>query len=120
MKPIAALFWVGFITFQSISAGWLGIMVQDLSPQTAARYGLLITQGVVVVRVQFNSPAMIGGIEEGDVVLSLNGSKIPDSETLKKVVSGLPPGKAITLAVLRDRKEISLKIILGAAPMEGV
>lgn len=120
MKPIAALFWVGFIVFQPIGAGWLGIMVQDLTPRTAARHGLLITEGVVVVRVQFNSPAMRGGVKEGDIVLSVNEEKIPDSETLKKVVSSFPPGEAVTLAVFRNRKEISLDIVLGELPMDAV
>ncbi len=120
MKTVAALFWAGFITFQAVSTGWLGIMVQDLTPRDAVRYGLLITEGVVVVRVQFNSPAMEGGVEEGDVVLSLNGKKIPTAERLKEVVSNLQPGEEIMLVVLRDREETSLKIIIGSMPMDAV
>lgn len=105
---------MGFIIFQWVSGGWLGIMVQDLTPQLAIRHGLLVTEGVIVARVEFNSPAFSGGLEEGDVIITVNDKKIPNAEILKKVISKLSPGKLIQLTVLRDRREKVLKIQLGA------
>lgn len=108
------------VVFHWISGGWLGVMVQDLTPQLAARHGLRIETGVMVTRVQFNSPAMRGGVQEGDVVVSVNGKQIPDSETLKQVVTRLAPGKPIDLVVLREGGETTLQIVLGEIPRDAV
>lgn len=105
---------MGFIIFQWASGGWLGIMVQDITPQIAIRHGLLVTEGVLVARVQFNSPAMSAGLEEGDVIISINNKKIPNAKRLKKVISNFSPGKWIKVMILRDRREKSLEIELGA------
>ncbi len=95
-------------------------MVQDLTPRLAIQYGILTTEGVVVVRVQFNSPAMDGGLEEGDVILALNGKKIVNAAALKDSVLNHPSGQDISLLVLRDRNEMTLTITLGSGPMDAV
>ena len=120
MKQATKLCLAVVVVFQWISGGWLGVMVQDLTPELAARHGLRIETGVMVTRVQFNSPAMRGGVQEGDVVVSVNGKQIPDSETLKQVVTRLAPGKPIDLVVLREGGEKTLQIVLGEIPRDAV
>ena len=120
MKKIKKLFFVGLLAFQGVSGGWLGIMVQDLTPALAARYGIHRATGVVVSRVQFNSPAMVGGLKEGDVLISLNRQKIRDSKALKEIISRLSPGMSVDVIVLRARREKTLKIVLGAIPRDAV
>ncbi len=121
MKNLRQFALIAWISFQMVASGWLGIVVQDLSPQLAMRYGLRHQEGgAVVSRVQFGSPAMKGGLQEGDLIVSLSGEDIPDSETLKNILSRTPPGSRIALIVIRNRKESSLEIVLGTTPREAV
>jgi len=115
MKYAKRFFLIGLIAFLWVGGAWLGIVVQDLTPRIALRYGLLIQEGVLVTRVQFDSPAKKGGLEEGDVIIALDLKRIPDSKTLQKVISELSPGKSIDLLVIRERKKKTLRILLGAA-----
>ena len=116
MQKISRTLFFAFIALQPVASGWLGIVVQDLTPQLAFRYGLRSKDGTVVTRVQFNSPAMKAGLEEGDVIIALNEEKIPDSETLKNSLSNTPPGSRIHLTIIRNRIEKALEIILGSPP----
>ena len=107
---------IGLFFFQWVVAGWLGIMVQDLTPRMAARYGLLNKKGAIVARVQFGSPAMKGGLLEGDLIIFLDGKTIQDAEALKKTLSDIPPGSRINLVIIRNRQEEDLEITLGTPP----
>jgi len=118
VKKATQLVFFGLIAFQLAAGGWLGIVVQDLTPALAARYGIHRTSGALVTRVQFNSPAMAGGLQEGDVVISLNHEKIPNAKALKQVVTGLSSGIAIDVVVLRDRREKKLQVVLGTIPRD--
>ncbi|MFQ5596991.1 MAG: PDZ domain-containing protein [Nitrospiria bacterium] len=104
------------LVFQAVSGGWLGVIVQDLTPRLAFRYGLLVKEGSVVTRVQFDSPAMKGGLQEGDVIISLNGQKVSNSETLKKLLTNTPSGSHVDLVIIRHRQKKSLEILLGSPP----
>lgn len=116
MQKLSNRLLIGLFFFQWIVAGWLGIMVQDLTPRMAARYGLSNREGVIVARVQFGSPAMKGGLLEGDLIISLDGKKILGAEALKKVLSDIPPGSQIKLVIIRNRQEEGLEMTLGTPP----
>ena len=116
MRPLLRLFSAALISLLLVSGGWLGILVQDLTPQSALQHGLLVRGGVLVTRVQFNSPAMKGGLEEGDVIIALNDRKVSDSKALQKMIGRIEPGTEIRLTIVRRRKEKSLQVVLGAPP----
>jgi len=120
MKKIVPFFLIVWVSVQAGGAGWLGIVVQDLNPRLAMRYGLDHREGAIVSRVQFDSPAMKGGLREGDLIVSLNGKKTPDAKTLKQVLEQTPPGSGIELIVIRNRKETTLDIVLGSTPRDAV
>jgi serine protease Do len=107
---------VGWMTLQG--SGWLGITIQDLSPQMAMRLGIPGEEGVLVTGVQFGSPARKGGLEQGDVILSLNGKKIPNSEALRKEILQTSPGTAIQLSIIRNRSPKRIEIAVGTPPRE--
>lgn len=116
MQKISLLFLAGWLTLQG--PGWLGITVQDLTPQMAMRLGIPSEQGVLVTGVQFGSPAKKGGLEQGDVILSLNGEKISNSEALREEIIQIAPGTPIEVTIIRNRSEKKLEIAVGTLPRE--
>jgi len=116
MKRLFLIFLLGWAAVQG--PGWLGITVQDLTPQMAMRLGVRREGGVLVTGVQFGSPAKKGGLEQGDVILSLNGEAISNSEALRKEITRTPPGTSIELTIFRDRSEKKIEIAVGTLPRE--
>ena len=98
--------------------GWLGISIQDLSPDLAAGFGVPGMGGVLVADVVKDSPAEAGGLKAGDIIVELAGSPIKESTELQKRVAAIPPGKPTPLTVLRDRKPTKLSIKIGEQPTD--
>ncbi len=116
MRKFLSFVLLTVVAFQFVASGWLGILVQDLTPDLAARYRLSSTaEGVLVTRVEFGSPAMKAGLKEGDLIISLNNNKISDSAALVKEVSKLFPGDEVPMTIIRKRGTKNLSILLGSA-----
>jgi len=98
--------------------GWLGIVIQDLSPELAAGFGVAGTNGVLVSEVMAGSPAESAGLKAGDIIVELGGSPIKETTELQKRVAALPPGRSAPLAVLRDKKPTRLSVKIGEQPAE--
>ncbi len=94
--------------------------VSDLTPQLAARLGLLNLHGAFVINVRSGSPAQRGGVRHGDVIVSFNGEKILNSEALRNKISGVAPGATIQLTVIREREERTIAILVGEMPRDDV
>src|SRR6266852_3878671 len=98
--------------------GWLGVSIQDLSPDLAAGFGVPGAGGVLVADVIKDSPAAAGGLKAGDIIVELAGSPIKESTDLQKRVAAIPPGGPAALTVLRDRKPTKLSIKIGEQPTD--
>jgi serine protease Do len=98
--------------------GWLGIMIQDLTPELAESLGATATKGVVVSDVIPDSPAEKGGLKRGDIVQSLNGKPIDSANMLSRSVAALAPESAVTLEIIRDSKPVTVKLTIGTMPEE--
>jgi serine protease Do len=100
--------------------GWLGIGVQNLTPDLAGNFGLEEdARGVLVSHVEPNSPAEKGGLERGDVITRFQNKDVTDAQSLRELVGASKPGTEIKLRVLREGKEKSLTVRVGettAAP----
>ena len=96
--------------------GWLGIMIQDLTPELAESLGATATKGVVVSDVIPDSPAEKGGLKRGDIVQSLNGKPIDSANMLSRSVAALAPESAVTLEIIRDSKPVTVKLTIGTMP----
>lgn len=118
MRRLFFLFLIGWLTVQAPPAGWLGLTVQELTPQIAMRLGIRVMEGVFVAAVQPGSPADRGGVRAGDVIVSLNGKSISDPEALRREVSKIAPGTSIEVALHRGRQEKKIQISVGAPPRE--
>jgi len=93
--------------------GWLGVSIQDITPDLAKSLGITETTGALVSGVMKNSPAEKAGIKRGDIILELDGKTIGDSRILRNMVADNAPGKSVTITVLRKDKKELLKVILG-------
>lgn len=90
--------------------GWLGVRIQQVTPDIAEGLGLSGTKGALVADVTPGGPAAKGGIENGDLILAFNGKPIPDSRTLPRVVADTAIGKTVNVDVLRKGKKQTLRV----------
>jgi serine protease Do len=89
------------------STNRLGISVSTLSPQLAEYFGT--KEGVLVSSVTDNSAAAKAGIKAGDVITSVNGTAVNDPSDVRRRVTDLDDGDEFTIAVMRDKKTVTLK-----------
>jgi serine protease Do len=89
-------------TSGSISRGWLGVQIQNFTPELASSMGLEDQKGAMVASVVDGSPAARAGFEQGDVVIALNGTEITDSKVLTRQVASIHAGDKATFTVLRN------------------
>jgi serine protease Do len=89
-------------TTGSVDRGWLGVQIQDFTPELAASMNVQDAKGAIVAEVVNGSPAERGGFVQGDVIVALNGSDVADSKVLTREVAALKAGERATFTVLRD------------------
>ncbi len=102
----------------SVTRGWVGVEVQDLTPELAESFSLKNTEGALIAGVLKGGPADSGGIRPGDILLAVNGSKVTDSASLLNLIAALKPGEAARLTVARKQQALDLKIQIGRRPMQ--
>jgi len=96
-----------------VEHGYLGISMNDVTPDNAHFFNLQDATGAIVSQVTPDSPASKGGLKTGDVIAQLNGQKIVNGSALQVAVSEMAPGTKITLGVLRDGKSTTLDLTVG-------
>ena len=98
--------------------GWLGIGIQDLSPELAAGFGVKEDAGVLVADVMKDGPAAAAGFRPGDVIVEFGGSAIKDVPDLQKRVAAIEPGRAAPVTVVREKKTVTLSVKIGEQPTD--
>ncbi len=96
-----------------VSRGWLGVGIQDLSPELAEYYGLTNQKGVLVTQVYSGDPADKAGIAPGDVIVSLDGQPVTTSRDLSRGVANAGAGNKASVSFLRGGEEKSVTVKLG-------
>lgn len=99
-----------------VTRGYLGVMIQDVTPNLAKEFKLKETQGALVGDVTPKSPAEKAGIESGDLILEFNGKKVTDSRHLKLEVARVQPGESVPVKVLRDGSAKTLEVAVKEMP----
>lgn len=103
----------------TVVRGYLGCIVQDLTPEIAEGLGLpRDTKGVAIPQVQPGSAAEKAGLRANDVVIRFNGKRVTSANQLRNLVAQTPPGTRVTLTVLRDGKEVKLTVTVAERPRE--
>ncbi len=100
----------------SVTRGWVGIAVQELTPELAESFKLKDTQGVLIAEVVRGSPADKSGIKAGDILVSIDGKPLADSTTMLETISALPPGKVALLKLMRNQSELAVQVKVGKRP----
>jgi serine protease Do len=96
--------------------GWIGISIQDFTPELAEGMGLEGKEGAIVAEVVPDSPAMEAGLKQGDVIVAVDGRKVASNTELRNRISATSPGTKVTLTLIRDGKERSVDLTLGELP----
>jgi serine protease Do len=100
-----------------VNRGWIGVMIQDLTPELAEALGAgTRRRGVVVSDVQEQSPAQASGIQRGDVIVQFDGSRMEKSSQLRNAIALKAPGSTGRVTLVRDGQEMTVEIELGALP----
>ena len=99
-----------------VSRGWLGVVIQEVNKDLAESFGLDKPAGALVAQVLDDGPAAKGGLQVGDVILSMNGQPIVMSADLPHLVGALKAGSKATLEVIRNGKRQNLDLTVGAIP----
>jgi serine protease DegQ len=102
----------------SVTRGWVGVEVQDLTPELAASFNLQKTEGALIAGVLKNGPADSGGVRPGDILLAVNGNRVSDSASLLNLIAALKPGTGAQLTVARKQQSMVLKVQVGRRPMQ--
>ncbi len=93
--------------------GWLGVYIQEVTPEIAQGLDMKEAKGALVSSVQDNSPASKAGLETGDVIIEFDGKAIDTHRKLPTIVAATAPNKTVPLKIIRNGKTISKKLKLG-------
>lgn len=96
-----------------VTRGWIGVSIQELTPELAKSFGLKDTRGVLVSSVNPGEPADKSGLRAGDIVVSFDGRRISDLSDLPRTVANTSPGKTVEVKIIRDGKEKSVFVKVG-------
>jgi len=104
----------------SVARGWLGVQMQPITPALAKAMGRSDHDGVIVDKVEPDSPAASADLRQGDLVIALDGKPIKGSRDLAITVAGLQKGTTAKLTVWRDGQERTVEVKIGAQPSDQV
>lgn len=96
-----------------VTRGWLGVVIQSITPELASEFGLSDEAGALVSRVLPDGPADTAGLQVGDVIVEFDGRQIDEWNDLPRVVAATPVEKKVDLLVVRGGKTKKLKVKVG-------
>ena len=104
------------IAHGAVTRGWVGIEVQEISPEIAESFGLKSTDGALIAGVLRGGPADRAGIRPGDVLVAVNSKPVKDSVSLLNLIAALPPGKIAQLRLIRGQNEMQVMATVDKRP----
>ncbi len=100
------------IKYGKVSHGYIGISINDVTPDNAKFFGLKEASGAVISHVDSDSPGSRAGLKEGDVIIGVDGQKVNDAGRLQVVIGQKQPGTKAELEVMRDAKTMTVPVTL--------
>lgn len=95
-----------------VTRGWLGVRIQEVTPELAAALGLSKRQGALVASVGKKTPADLAGVKSGDVIIRFDGRPVEQMKQLPAIVADTPVGKKVTMEVIRSGKTQALTVVV--------
>jgi len=107
-----------FISKGSVEYAWLGVNMGDLNDTIAEELQIEDRSGAFIYNVYGESPAMEGGILPGDLIISMAGRTVEDSDDLSRTVASLSPGEEVPVRLIRNGSTVSINIPLAVRTIE--
>jgi serine protease Do len=98
--------------------GWLGVSIQNLTPELAKQFQLKNENGVLVGDVVEGSPAEKAGLQRGDVIVEFDGKKIGDPNQIRNMVANIEPGREVEVMIIRNNQEMKKKVAISDLPSD--
>ena len=95
-----------------VTRSWLGVYIQPLDADAAKALDMESRDGALVTQVVPDSPAAVGGVQEGDVIIRFDNNNISDPSKLRNIVSLMAPGSKSDVIVVREGSNKVLKVVL--------
>ena len=102
----------------SVTRGWIGVQIQNVTADLADDLGLKGTTGALVAAAQKDSPAAAAGVKSGDVITAVDGETVADPHDLARRIAALGPKKTVKLAIIRNGSPMTIDVILGTMPAD--
>lgn len=96
----------------TVTRGYLGVSIQDVSKDIADSVGLADARGAIVREPTNDGPAADAGVKSGDIITKVDGEQIDDALDLSRTIAGKAPGSAVELTIWRDGAETTLSVTL--------
>jgi serine protease Do/serine protease DegQ len=97
------------IHYGEVRRGQLGIVIQDLTPELATAFDLSGKKGVLVSKISEDSPAEKAGLQQGDIIIAINGETVHNAAELRNAIGVQRVGSTIQLRIVRDGKQKTVK-----------
>jgi len=99
-----------------VTRGWIGVEVQDLTPELAESFKRGNTDGTLIAGVLRGGPADKAGIKPGDILVAVEGKPVTDSSSMLNLIAALSPGRAASLTIVRNQTEKKVEVNVGKRP----
>lgn len=98
--------------------GWLGVSIQEITPELAKEFGLKDIKGALVGDVTAGSPAQKAGIKRGDVILTYNGKTVDNVTNLRNMVAQTEIGTKVKIRLFREKRENEIEAVISELPKD--
>jgi S1-C subfamily serine protease len=100
----------------SVTRGWIGVELQEITPAIAESFKLADTRGAIIAGVLRGGPADKAGVKPGDVLVAIEGKLIVDPQSVLNAVTSIAPGRAATMKIKRKGQDLELAVTVGRRP----
>ena len=100
----------------TVTRGWIGVEAQEITAELAETFGLSDPDGALIAGVQRGSPADLGGVRPGDILLSVNGKPVKDPQVMLDLIASQKPGETVPFKLRRQKTLVDANIRIGKRP----
>ncbi|HEX8947372.1 MAG TPA: Do family serine endopeptidase, partial [Dissulfurispiraceae bacterium] len=104
------------LKYGRVIRGWLGITIQDITPELAKAFDVKVDKGALVTDVTQGSPAEKAGFQRGDLIVEFNGKQVENSAKLKNEAANTKPGTTVPVKVIRSGAARTINVTVGEFP----
>ncbi|MBB4012726.1 serine protease DegS/serine protease DegQ [Niveibacterium umoris] len=100
----------------SVTRGWIGVEVREITAEQASALGLPATEGTLITGIVNGGPADQAQVQPGDLLVAINGRRISGAQNMLETIAGLDPGAEATLSLKRGSKSLEPRVKIGKRP----